>query len=58
VLPDLIVAGARCGQTELAEAALGRLAERALAAGTPLALGLLARSRALLARDADAEALY
>ncbi|HTQ91608.1 MAG TPA: LuxR C-terminal-related transcriptional regulator, partial [Streptosporangiaceae bacterium] len=57
-LPDLVEAAARCGETRMAEVALGRLAERALVAATPLALGLLARSRALLAGDADAEGLY
>ena len=58
VLPDLVEAAARTGETELAHAAVARLADRALAAGTELALGLLARSRALLADDGDAENLY
>ena len=58
VLPDLVEAAMRCDAARPAEAALGRLAERAVTTGTPVALGLLARSRALLAADADAEPLY
>jgi DNA-binding CsgD family transcriptional regulator len=58
VLPDLVEAAARSDEIKLAHAALERLADRALAAGTELALGLLARSRALLAGDGDAENLY
>ena len=57
-LPDLVEAAARSDEIKLAHAALARLAERALASGTELALGLLARSRALLAVDGDAENLY
>ncbi|HTU08557.1 MAG TPA: LuxR family transcriptional regulator [Trebonia sp.] len=57
-LPGVIEAAARSGDTAAAAAALGRLGERSAASGTPWALGLLARSRALLASDADAEPLY
>jgi DNA-binding CsgD family transcriptional regulator len=58
ILPEIVEAGGRGGDHPAAHAALGRLTDRATASGTPWALGMLARSRALLARDADAEAFY
>ena len=57
-LPDLVEASVRAGQRELAEGALMRLAERASASATPLALGLLARSQALVAGSGDAQERY
>jgi DNA-binding CsgD family transcriptional regulator len=58
VLPNLIEAAVRSGNEETARAALNRLSERTNASGTPLALAFLARSRALLAADTEAESLY
>jgi DNA-binding CsgD family transcriptional regulator len=58
VLPDLIEAAVRAEERGVAASGLARLSERALASGTELALGLLARSRALLADDDDAGHLY
>jgi len=58
ILPEIVEAGARGGDHRAARAALGRLADRATASGTPWALGMLARSRALLAHDGDAETFY
>jgi DNA-binding CsgD family transcriptional regulator len=57
-LPELIEATSRVGRTELATAALGRLAERTRAAGTDWALGIEARSRAMLSDDEAAESRY
>lgn len=58
ILPEIVEAGVRGGRRDIAEVALARLADRAPASGTAWALGVLARSRALLAADADAESLY
>jgi DNA-binding CsgD family transcriptional regulator/tetratricopeptide (TPR) repeat protein len=57
-LPDVVEAACRAGEEEAATAALARLQQRARASGTPWALGLLARSRALLADDAETDELF
>jgi DNA-binding CsgD family transcriptional regulator len=57
-LADYVEAAARSGHRDEAEVALERLTEHALASENATALGHLARSRALLAHDSDAEALY
>jgi DNA-binding CsgD family transcriptional regulator len=57
-LPDLIEAAVRCGQRAFAQDALDRVARRAAASPTPVALGLLARSRAMLSDGPDAESEY
>jgi ATP/maltotriose-dependent transcriptional regulator MalT len=56
--PELVEAAARCGQSELAVAALERLAERTGAAGTQWAMGIEARSRAVVSEDGRAEDHY
>jgi DNA-binding CsgD family transcriptional regulator len=49
VLPDLVEAASRTGDLDIAQLALSRLEQRVDDSGTPWALGILARSRALLA---------
>jgi DNA-binding CsgD family transcriptional regulator/tetratricopeptide (TPR) repeat protein len=55
---ELIESVVRTGTPELAADARSRLAERANASGTDWAMGILARSDALLADDEEAEVLY
>jgi DNA-binding CsgD family transcriptional regulator len=57
-LVEVVEAAARCGNTELAAATLERLAIRTRASGTDWAIGVEARSRALLADGPEAGALY
>src|SRR3954469_15627134 len=57
-LVELIEAAVRSGEPALAADALRRLSETTGAAGTDWALGIEARSRALLSDGQDAERLY
>ncbi|HEV2260079.1 MAG TPA: LuxR C-terminal-related transcriptional regulator, partial [Streptosporangiaceae bacterium] len=57
-LAELVEAGFRSGAVEEAAAALRQLEERTRASGTDWALGVLARSTALLSDGPAAEALY
>ena len=57
-LIELVEAAARSGRLETAAEALKALAERTRASGTEWALGLEARSRALLSDGQAADALY
>ncbi len=57
-LPELIEAAARAGHREVAGSAFATLSERALAAGTPWALGLRARCAALIDAGEHAEEHY
>ena len=57
-LAELVEAGARSGASDEASAALRQLGERTGAAGSQWALGIQARSRALLSDGPAADALY
>ena len=57
-LVELIEAAVRNGKPEPAAEALRRLSDHTRASGTDWALGIEARSRALLSEDESAEALY
>jgi len=57
-LPELVEAAVRCGRHEVAAETVQELSTRTQAAGTHWALGIEARSRALLAAGSTAEALY
>ena len=57
-LPEIVEAASRTDQPERAAAALEQLSDRAAASGTDWALGMAARSRALISAGPDAEGHY
>jgi DNA-binding CsgD family transcriptional regulator len=57
-LPDIVEAGVRSGDHAAAKNALVRMEERAPLSGTDWGMGLLARCRALMADDDQADLLY
>src|SRR6185312_16410183 len=58
VVPELVEAAARTGNTDVAAAALRRLEETTRPSANDFALGIEARSRALLSEGETAERLY
>jgi len=58
VVPELVEAATRSGNTDVAAGALQRLTETTQPSGTDLALGVEARCRALLSDGETAERLY
>ena len=56
-LPELVEAAVRSGEHEIGVAAVDQLADHTLS-GTKWARGMLARSRALISSDTEAELLY
>ena len=58
LLTELIEAAARCNEHDAAAEALERLLERTDASGTPTALGVAARSTALMSHGSVADAAY
>jgi DNA-binding NarL/FixJ family response regulator len=57
-LPELVEAGVRSGRLDTAAAALARFEERTCEWRTDWALGIEARSRALVETDSDTDGLY
>jgi DNA-binding CsgD family transcriptional regulator len=57
-LPEIVEAAVRSGEHELAAVAARRLTDTALPSGTEWALGVVACSRALVARGQEADRLY
>jgi len=58
VLPNMVEVGIRTGDRNIAQDALVRLTTRAESSGTPWAMGLVARCRALATSGANAEQHY
>jgi DNA-binding CsgD family transcriptional regulator/DNA replicative helicase MCM subunit Mcm2 (Cdc46/Mcm family) len=57
-LPELVEAAVRCDRLDLARRAVDELAKHTQASGTPWALGIEMRSRALISSGDDADVLY
>ncbi|HET7665799.1 MAG TPA: AAA family ATPase [Mycobacterium sp.] len=58
LLTEAVEAAARCGEKSTAAQLFARLSERALASGTDTALGIAARSRALIGAGSDPDVDY